>query len=77
MVDHCDTSVIVEMWNSTSEDRTSCEAGLTAPGDDIHVTFSAPLQLGGRTNSSVKLPNGFGGGGLKGCLKEFFHNGEV
>ena len=81
MIDHCENSVITEAWNHTHEDRSACEATLTLgtpyEDDDLLMTFNAPLQLGGRMSSAVTLPVGFDEGGLKGCIKDFFHTGEV
>jgi len=62
---------------SSVEDRRACELVTETPGDGRMLNVNGPLQLGGKSNQRTKYPGGVLRDGFNGCIKNFFHNGQV
>jgi len=75
IVDHCSNANYVETLNSFSMDRSLCEASGYVPKEKFLLNVAAPLQLGGRSdtsfNANLKTTS------LTGCVRNLQHNGEV
>ena len=79
MIDRCEAATVTEtdIDHSSTEDRRACESVAETPGDGRMLNVNGPLQLGGKSNTRTKYPNGLLRDGFNGCIKNFFHNGQV
>ena len=75
IVDHCESSIVDESINGTSEIRTSCESSHTyINGDQFLLNVNTPLEVGGKSTS---YPGGITTTGFNGCLKNLRYNDKV
>ena len=77
VIDHCSSAPVNETINWSTEDRSKCAFKTTAPGDRFLLSVSSAVQLGGRISLTSSYPSGLSKSGFQGCIKNFFHNGEV
>lgn len=79
VVDECENAKIIENENDQTsyEDRRACEATSETPGDDIYLSVTTPLQLGGRTVVNIPFPTNVPQDGFNGCIKNLIHNGKA
>ena len=76
IIDHCSSAALDETIENSSEDRSNCDFGATAPGDKS-LLAPMPVQLGGRISPGASYPSGLTSTAFVGCIKNFIHNGEA